>query len=279
MEEQADRLGFQTMLRAGYDPRGMVTFMRKILAEDVVSDIVPNYLMTHPGPEQRVIYLDGLVAALPAPPRAVDPARFARVRTRLLVEQKDAETAVAHFVAEARDHPADADAVYGLALAYQKAGKAAEARATFARALALAPKDADIVRDSGIQMLLAGRAEEGIARLKEATALSPVDGVAQFYLGVALKERGEFADAALAFQRAVEADPDQADALYNLGISLGNAGDECRAFHFLGLYYRKVGDPKQARAYFERALSACPAESEVRAKTAKEIDDARKDAP
>jgi predicted Zn-dependent protease len=280
MEEQADRLGFQTMLRGGYDPRGMVGFMRKILAEDVFSDLIPNYLTTHPGPEQRVIYLDGLVASLRgSPPPAVDPARFARVRTRVLVEQKDAATAVTHFTAEVRDRPTDVNALYGLALAYQKGGKSAEARAAFGRALALAPGDPDLVRDLGIGLLLAGRAEEGIARLKEAIDLAPQDGVARYFLGVALKERGEFAEAARAFQRAVEIDPDHADALYNLGISLGNAGDECRAFHYLGLYSRKVGDNKQARAYFERALSVCPAESEFKAKTVGAMDDAKKETP
>ena len=272
MEEQADRLGFQTMIRAGYNPTGMVTLMKKLMAQNALGDLVPSYLTTHPGPEQRVVYLEGLVetARTRLPPLA-DPARFRRVHTRLLVEQKDAETAVGHFAAEVRDHPGDADALYGLALAYQKAGKAAQAQETYRKAIAAAPNDADVVRDLGVSLLLSGRAAEAIEQFRRAVTIHPDDGLAWYYLGLAQKEREEFKDAVISFQRAVDDDPDNFEALYNLGISLGNAGDECRAFHFLGVYYRKIGDPKQARAYLERALTACPPQSEFKSKTDREI--------
>ena len=256
MEEQADRLGFQTMVRAGYNPTGMVAFMKKLMAESAGSDALPSYLTTHPGTEQRVVYLEGLVETLRTQsPPMVDGAPFNRVRTRLIVEQKDPETAVSHFTAEVRDDPGDVNALYGLALAYQKAGRAAEAQGIYRKAIAAAPKDADMIRDLGISLLLAGKAAEGIDPLKQAVALRPAD----------------FKGAVVSFQHAVDDDPDNLEAVYNLGISMGNAGDECRAFHYLGVYYRKVGDPRQARVYLERALTVCPSDSEFKAKADREI--------
>jgi beta-barrel assembly-enhancing protease len=272
MEEQADRLGFQTMIRAGYNPTGMVTFMKKLMAESAGSEMIPSYLTDHPGTTQRVVYLEGLAeTARTRLAPMTDPAPFQRVHTRVLVEQKDPETAVTYFAAEVRDHPGDVNALYGLALAYQKAGRVADAQATFRQALAAAPKDADVLRDLGISLLLAGKAADGMEFFRQAVAIRPTDGLTYYYLGLAQKEGSDFKTAAVSFQRAVDDDPENVEAMYNLGISLGNAGEECRAFYFLGVYYRKVGDPRQARVYLERALTVCPSQNEFKAKTDQEI--------
>ena len=272
MEEQADRLGFQYLTNAGYNPEGLVVFMQKIMAENVFADLVPSYLTTHPDPARRAVYLSGLVESekghLPPP---VDRTRFERIRTRLIVDQKDVDQAEIHFRGRVAEAPDDPNGYYGHALTYQKMGRVADAFDQYEKALALAPDDADIVRDYGVCQLLAGDADAAIAHLKRAGKLKPTDGYALYYLGLAQKEQGRFEEAATTLQRAVMADPENAQSLYHLGIALGTLGKECRAYYYLGLYHRKIGDMRQARDFFERARGVCPSEDEFSIKTTTEI--------
>ena len=58
-EQQADEGGFQNMLRAGYNPTGMLTFFQKLLAEEQASggsssSAVSTWFSDHPGTEDRI---------------------------------------------------------------------------------------------------------------------------------------------------------------------------------------------------------------------------------
>lgn len=272
MEEQADRLGYQYLIKAGYHPGGLVEFMRKIMSENVFSDIVPSYLTTHPDPENRMVYLDGLVdtQTTELPPK-VDHKRFNRIKTRVLVDQKDPDTVVSHFLNQAAEEPDNPDPRYGLALAYQKMGKNKKAQESYNQALALAPEDSDIVRDQGYCHLISGDSQAAAEQLRQAVKLSPGDGLAWYYLGIAEQEQGNFQPAVEALLKSVAADPDSPEAFYHLGVCLGNLDQECRAYYFLGLYNRKIGDFRQARLYLEKAANLCPQGDEYSAKAKNEI--------
>jgi predicted Zn-dependent protease len=54
-ERQADRTGMDYMVRAGYDPQGMVEMMQILEAEEKAAPM--EFFSTHPSPENRVAYL------------------------------------------------------------------------------------------------------------------------------------------------------------------------------------------------------------------------------
>jgi predicted Zn-dependent protease len=54
-EQEADLGGLDYMVRAGYDPRGMVETMQTLQKEDTVRPI--EFFSTHPSPENRIAYL------------------------------------------------------------------------------------------------------------------------------------------------------------------------------------------------------------------------------
>lgn len=60
-ELESDRLGFQFMTEAGYDPRGIVEVM-KILGSARQGEAPPEFLSSHPNPENRVEKLQALIA-------------------------------------------------------------------------------------------------------------------------------------------------------------------------------------------------------------------------
>jgi len=61
-EEEADRLGIEYMVNTGYHPAAMVEFLKVIKQYEFYSKNIPSYLRTHPGTDDRIFYLDSLLA-------------------------------------------------------------------------------------------------------------------------------------------------------------------------------------------------------------------------
>jgi len=67
-EVQADEGGFQNMIRAGIDPRGMLTFFQKLLADEKSggSGGVNAWFADHPGTQDRIADVQRMLNAVPA---------------------------------------------------------------------------------------------------------------------------------------------------------------------------------------------------------------------
>ncbi|PMP96174.1 MAG: hypothetical protein C0169_04725 [Thermodesulfobacterium geofontis] len=62
-EEEADRTGFEILIKAGYSPWGMVSVMEKLSRKsDFAIQLSYRYLLTHPLPQERVSYLINLAS-------------------------------------------------------------------------------------------------------------------------------------------------------------------------------------------------------------------------
>ncbi len=60
-EEEADRIGFQILTKAGYNPWGMVKVMEKLFHQsNLAIELNYRYLLTHPLPQERLDYLINL---------------------------------------------------------------------------------------------------------------------------------------------------------------------------------------------------------------------------
>lgn len=74
-EVQADEGGFQNMIRAGINPRGMLTFFQKLLAEEGSGGGGANaWFADHPGTQDRIADIERMLAAVP-------PSQLASLRT------------------------------------------------------------------------------------------------------------------------------------------------------------------------------------------------------
>lgn len=67
-EVQADEGGFQNEIRAGLNPRGMLTFFQKLLAEERQSGggATASWFADHPGTEDRIADVQRMLASTPA---------------------------------------------------------------------------------------------------------------------------------------------------------------------------------------------------------------------
>jgi predicted Zn-dependent protease len=132
-EREADRVGFQILTEAGFDPQGMVDLMTLMhQGTRAYESMAPAYLRNHPMDEEREADIMGRVQATHTHQHA-DSLDFQLVRARLRVLQDESTQAlrddVTSFADQAAHHglASDAAAYYGLALSNLKLKRPAPA--------------------------------------------------------------------------------------------------------------------------------------------------------
>src|SRR5690606_25285873 len=126
-EYEADRVGIAALADAGFDPQGMASFFEVISDNTRPGEArVPEFLRTHPVSSARIAEARSRARSYPVVNQPDSPS-YGLVRSRLMVARaRTPEEAVALF--EQKPYEAQTDAErYGRAIAYQRAGRHAEA--------------------------------------------------------------------------------------------------------------------------------------------------------
>ncbi|MFZ5723169.1 MAG: M48 family metalloprotease [Pseudomonadota bacterium] len=177
-EREADRVGMQTLARAGFDPAAMPAFFEKLQRTSPVDrERYPEFLLTHPVADTRISDSRNRARQLPAPAHADrDDIDFRLARIRLQVAfSRDAAAATVAFADALKQAPArERDVLrYGLALAQLRAGRHDEALVTIAPLRRNDPErivwrvgEADI-------LLAAGKVREAADSMIDGLALAP----------------------------------------------------------------------------------------------------------
>jgi predicted Zn-dependent protease len=122
-EREADRIGIQTLERAGFDVRGMASFFERMQKFGrLYENNAPGYLRTHPLTVERISDMENRV--LRAQYRQVaDTIEFQLVRAKLRAGLGDPRDAVTDFEGQLRERKylSEASARYGLAVAQMRA--------------------------------------------------------------------------------------------------------------------------------------------------------------
>lgn len=88
-EREADRIGFQTLTRSGFDPRGLTGFFKRLEMNDRYTQLVaPAYYSTHPLTAERIADMENRVRQVPVKMHA-DSLDFQLVQVRAAVLQTE----------------------------------------------------------------------------------------------------------------------------------------------------------------------------------------------
>ncbi|TVZ38354.1 putative Zn-dependent protease [Alteromonadaceae bacterium 2753L.S.0a.02] len=157
MEQEADRLGMETMVRSDMDPYAMSQMFENMLRATRFQRRPPEFLMTHPVTESRVT--DTRLRAQQYPQRQVAPVlEYQLVKVRaILLHQKSRNAAVQRFEDELKGNNLTKEAArYGLVLALTRAGQTDRAFKELQPLLDESPEnlyyqvaDADIYTEAG----------------------------------------------------------------------------------------------------------------------------------
>lgn len=139
-EREADRVGFQILSAAGFDPQGMPDFFRRLQRVTGISESsVPSYVRTHPLTSERIADMQDRASHLPVRKVGSTPEyEFARVRARILQEVNPTDIQNARGALQAQlssASPMRLPAIYyGIAFAEQRLGRLVQAEQALAEA-------------------------------------------------------------------------------------------------------------------------------------------------
>ena len=155
-EQEADRVGLQTMSNAGFDPRGMETFFERLQRSTrAVEGNAPSYLRTHPLTVERIADIQNRLEKLPVK-QATDSLDFLLVKAKIRARTGSTQEALKYFETEPAGANARAARIYGVAATQRRARDLGSAEKTLDQLRGRAPQHpmidslaAAIKRDQG----------------------------------------------------------------------------------------------------------------------------------
>ena len=279
-ENEADHQGFQYIVRAGYDPQGMVNAFQKLRRKSWMSGggNIPTYLSTHPDLGDRIT---GIAARIKSQPSGIrnrkeDDNRFRRVKTLLLARYGDMDTSLQIF---AKSPAGDCLARMGEGMIFARRNKIPEAAKAFDTALQCGPDDSLVLREAGIFHYSRGDQNRAGPLLLRAMNKDPGDYMARFYYARLMDETGKPLAAHPYYQEVLRHIPDDADVHDLYGRSLGKANmlfpaylhlayaalfsnNKKKTEQFMGQAKHAVRDPAE-QAQFDRFSERYKERSEI----------------
>lgn len=276
-EEEADRMGMQYLVSAGYDPKGMLDFMKVMKNYEFYSSNIPSYFLTHPGTEDRIRYLDGLIHVRYTQKGAEDFfGKLGRVQAILVLADKEPGPAFKYFENKLTASPKDIDALYGASVALARLGKNEQAAASFRKVLNAAPNDLDALREFGIMYFNMRKMSEAEFYLKKAYAVNDGDPQTILYLGKCYEESERFREALDLYRKYQQKNAKETNIYYNLAMMYGRTGDNGMSHYNFGIYFKKKGKPDSAIFHFQSALKSFSPDSDKYAEITSELAELRK---
>jgi len=262
MEVDADQNSLPHLIKAGYDPNGMITFLNKIMRMSLaLAPQTPSYLSTHPALHDRISLLENLMKITQKPPGPFKTfSDYKRIRARAFAEEREPHVAVTHFQSLVDQAPQDVNGYYGLSLAYRKMGRLDKSMEVLQHAHSIAPHDLDIRRERGIIYFLSGRLDQAMEDLETVRSRPSIgadqhhDLLTLYYLGRTYQEKGELSKALPLFLTIYKEASFFIDVHRDLGSVYGRKGEKGLSHFYFGKYFKLRGDPKNALLHFRTAI-------------------------
>ena len=173
--------------------------------------------------------------------RVVNPLNDLLEEARRDIDKSNFEAAIAPLQKVIADQPEFAYAHFQLAYVYTALKRTDEARAEYARTLAIDPKMSEAYLNLGMLLLDKKEDAAAVAPLRKAVELLPAQSRPRYLLAVALDRSGNHAGAAESFEALIHLDPNDITAL-----------------DYLGWAALREGKSEEAEARFRRALEVQP---------------------
>jgi predicted Zn-dependent protease len=255
-EAEADADGFRWMLKAGYNPRDMISMFNKMNKQRwFEGGKVPQYLLTHPYTDDRIVALSQQLAMHQSelPPERSNPD-FQYFTIKLTSICGNPNQLLRRMTQDAIREPQNPVYPYGKGLALADLEKGNEAIAAFQQAIKLDPGNHLIQRDLAIFYFNQNRYPEAQGLLDQLSQRYPQDDVVLYYLGRIYQERKQIDKALPLFEKVHKLNPTYSEVYLNLGTLYGEKRQMGPAHYYLGFYSLKTKALPTAMFHFQRAL-------------------------
>ena len=259
-EQEADRIGLNTLARANLDPWGMSRMFDRMDRAYRFTSRPPEFLLTHPLTETRIA--DAKSQAMEYPRRQFPKSlEYQVMRARARVRYAESPTAaVKTFEEEVREQPDDEGARYGLAAALASAERHDEAIPLVDQIHSANPHN--ILFSASLAELLtkAGKLDQAISLLERELSVNPQNGPLSVLYADALAANRQYVAAEAVLQQQSLVNKADVDVWYNLAEVSGLAGNiigvhlaRAEFFQLHGAYQRTIQHLQYARRLASRS--------------------------
>ena len=278
-EREADQNGIKYMTEAGYSVKGLSKILKKIKLKNWIEVTeIPTYVLTHPALEERLSYVDSLMGAGFNCNIKIDKQKlkdFKKFHTRLVGYYGDTGS-INKYIADIKKNPKDEFAYLGHALILSRMGNKGEAINQLQKALQLNAFDPDLLRDLGEIYFTCGRYEDAYKTLTGALAINPDYCETRYLFAQTLSKLGKYKKAIDIFEDLKIKYPDQIEIFYLLGETYGKLDQMGDAHFYLGIFYHKTGNFKNAKFHLKKAIDYLEKSSLKRGKAEKLLKNVKK---
>jgi predicted Zn-dependent protease len=259
-EQEADRIGLSTMVRADLDPDGMARMFERMQRAYRYTRRPPEFLLTHPLSDSRVADARQQAQAYGAP-RHPDSPEYAMMRARALVRYASSPQAVVtQYEKAVREHPDSPAARYGLALALSEAKRHDEALALGDQLFSTDPERILPLAAYADLLIKAGKYGQADRLLERGLAVNPDNAPLSMLYAQALTRAQRYDEAVAVLNRQSIVNSEDIDVWYELAEVSGLAGDivgvhRARAefFALRGAYERAIQHLEYARRLIDHS--------------------------
>ena len=234
-EREADHIGLRYLVQSGYNPWGMANSFKRIKQQMLMggSATPPDYMLTHPGLNERIGYMQDMVQNLPGSHQKPDrpDEEFRKVQTILRARYTDAHSAIRYFP----DSDADLTCLerLGKGIVYERLNRITKAKELLLDSGQCSRNDALWQREMGRFHFQLGRFEPALKHLQKALQLNEDDLFALFFRARILAQQGKVKPAEEDLRRILRVVPQDPEVHEVLGRALGRAGDSFQGYlHF-----------------------------------------------
>jgi beta-barrel assembly-enhancing protease len=255
-EAEADALGFKWMVKAGYNPRDMVSIFSKMNKQRwLEGGKLPVYLSTHPDIDNRIVELAHQLSMhqTQLPPEKESPL-FPYFQVKLASLCGNAGLLLRRMTQDGIRDPKNPVYKYGKALALAKLERGKETVEAFNQALRLDPSNKVIQRELAIFYFDHNQYSEATPILQRLAQRSPRDDVTLYYLGRIFQETKKPDMALTLFEKVHRLNPTFSEVNYYLGTIYGTQGKLGLAHYYLGLHSMRVKALSTAMYHFQKAM-------------------------
>lgn len=276
-EEEADRIGIEYLVKAGYYPAAMVDFLKIMKKYEFLSKSMPSYLLTHPGTDERIFYLDSLIQTKYRHGGSKNiVGNLSRMQALISLDSNDINTRYKQLKESLTKEPDNIDLLYAAALIEDKLGQTNEALEHYQKALSLSGQDEDVLKNLGLLYLKLGKAQEAKTYLLRAASIKADNDEVTLALGKAYDALGEYRNALDYYLKLEKADFGDVDIRYYIAMAYGKLNNQGESHYYFGVYFKKMKKKDSALFHYKEALRYFPPNSERAAFINQEIKDLKK---
>ena len=262
-EEEADRMGMEYLVKAGYYPAAMIDFLKIMKQNEFLSKTMPSYLQTHPGTDDRIIYLDSLILTQYHQSGAKNIiGNLSRIQAVIPLDISELSDRYKQLEQSLKSDPDNVDLLYNIALAEDQLGQTESSLKHFQKALSLSPQDDEILKSIGLIYLKMGKADLAQDYLLHALSSNPNNDEITLALARANFSTGKYQKALDGYLSVKDKELDDTDINYFLAMTYGKLNNKGESHFYFGLYFKKANKKESSLFHFREALNYFPRDSE-----------------